>query len=114
LVGILEAANEHRPCDYRNPTNFATGGIIGLVGAFMTDHAAPYAEAINLTKQLGQNPSDKEQVFKSLVAKWAQLIEINKVLGKQDQRPLIDEQMRQAFAAVAGNAEVVPLPETAG
>lgn len=82
------------------------GGIVGLVGAFKADSAVKsHAGLIDLTRQLGQTPNNREQLFQALTAKWTQLIETNETVGNPKDRPLIDEQMRQAFAAVAGNAE---------
>jgi len=75
----------------------------GVAARYLADNSI--SEIVELAKRLGQNPSDRAQLFQALTAKWTQLIETNEMVGNPSDRPLIDEQMRQAFAAVSENVE---------
>lgn len=70
------------------------------------------SEIVELAKRLGQNPSNRAQLFQVLTAKWTQLIETNEMVGNPSDHPLIDEKMRQAFAAVSENVEARQIVST--
>jgi hypothetical protein len=81
------------------------GICLSVIGAVWYFAPTPYMSLVDLAKQLGKNASNREQVFEALTSKWTQLIEASTATGRPADRPIIDEQMRQAFAAVSGNVE---------
>jgi K+/H+ antiporter YhaU regulatory subunit KhtT len=65
------------------------------------DERATIADIVKQLVQASAQNQNREQLFIALTEKWTQLAEAS----NSSDRPLIDEEMRQAFAAVSKNVE---------